>query len=370
MIERSDQRTHASEEPSTSVVADIGGGVDSGTDLPTPTAQPGIVAGRRSRAATGLASLGSGLAVRYGLLGLWLAMIVVYTIAMPNTFFQVAVLQTVLSSQSAILLLAVSALCTLSVGEFDLSFAAVMGLSATVVPVLAGLHGVNILLACAVALVVSVVCGILNAVLVVVAGVPSLVVTLGTASLFLGISQLLSSSTTLSITDETLTSLTSKSVLGLPLSFYYGVGIILVFAYLLAWTPTGRHMIFVGANREVAKLAGIRVNRIRAMSYVVGSGLAGFAGLVLVGTVGGFDPTASQSYLLPALAAVFLGTTVVQPGQFNPIGVAIGIYFLATGIIGLQLLGYSNWVQDAFYGGGLVFAVTLATIVRARVRAN
>ena len=71
---------------------------------------------------------------------------------------------------------------------------------------------------------------------------------------------------------------------------------------------------------------------------------------MLVATVGGFDPTASPSYLLPALAAVFLGTAIVMPGQFNPIGTLFGIYFLETGIIGLQLLGYSGWVQDAFYG--------------------
>ncbi len=83
---------------------------------------------------------------------------------------------------------------------------------------------------------------------------------------------------------------------------------------------------------------------------------------------GGFDPTASPSYLLPALAAVFLGTAVVMPGQFNPLGTLIGIYFLETGIIGLQLLGYSGRVQDAFHGAGLVAAVTVAHLVRNRTR--
>ena len=65
-------------------------------------------------------------------------------------------------------------------------------------------------------------------------------------------------------------------------------------------------------------------------------------------------------------ASVFLGTAVVQPGQFNPVGMAIGIYFLETGIIGLQILGASGWVQDTFYGAGLITAVTLATVVRSR----
>ena len=73
-------------------------------------------------------------------------------------------------------------------------------------------------------------------------------------------------------------------------------------------------------------------------------------------------------YRASALTAVFLGTAVVMPGQFNPIGTLFGIYFLETGIIGLQLLGYSGWVQDAFYGAGLVAAVTVAHLVRNRTR--
>ena len=68
--------------------------------------------------------------------------------------------------------------------------------------------------------------------------------------------------------------------------------------------------------------------------------------------------------MLPALAAVFLGTAAVQPGQFNPIGTLIGIFFLETGIFGLELMGYSGWVQDVFYGAGLVVAV--AALVRVR----
>jgi ribose transport system permease protein len=56
------------------------------------------------------------------------------------------------------------------------------------------------------------------------------------------------------------------------------------------------------------------------------------------------------------------------PGQFNPIGALFGIYFLETGIIGLQLLGHSGWVRDAFHGAGLVAAVTVAHLVRNRTR--
>jgi ribose transport system permease protein len=139
-----------------------------------------------------------------------------------------------------------------------------------------------------------------------------------------------------------------------------------VFAYMLAWTPLGRHILFVGTNRDVARLAGINVNRIRIGSYLSASLVAGLSGVLVVATVGGFDPTGAAGYLLPALSAVFLGTAIVKPGQFNPVGTVLALFFLETGIYGLQLMGLSGWVQDVFYGAGLVIAVTISTIVRVR----
>lgn len=330
---------------------------------PPPAAAPGTP---RRGPGTGdrLRSLGSS----YALIGVWLGMAVLYGVLMPDKFLRVATLQAIFGSQSPLLFLAVASLCTFLVGEFDLSFASIMGLAATIVTVLVGLHHVSVPVACLLAMLASLACGAFNAFFVVRLKVPSLVITLGTASLFLGLGELLSSSNTVSINEPAFSRLALTNVLGLPLSFYYGLILCAALAYLLTWTPMGRHIIFVGANREVARLAGINVDRIRAASYV-GAGLfAGLAGILLTATVGGFDSTASSTFLLPALAAVFLGTAVVLPGQFNPMGTFIGIYFLATGILGLQLLGYSDWVQDAFYGIGLVAAVTVATLVRGRSR--
>ena len=309
------------------------------------------------------------IASRYALLGVWLIMAVTYAAIMPSKFIGISTAQAIFGSQSALLLLAISALCTFVVGEFDLSFASVMGLAATIIPVLSVLHHVNLALSCVIALVTALACGVLNAFFIVKLKVPSLIVTLGSASLFLGIAELISASTTVSVSNRNFSRIALHNVLGLPLSFYYGLVLCVGFAYCLAWMPVGRHIVFVGANREVARLAGIDVDRIRAGSYVMASFIAGLAGVLLVASVGGFDPTASANYLLPALAAVFLGTAIVMPGQFNPMGTFFGIYFLETGILGLQLLGYTGWVQDAFYGAGLVIAVTVATVVRSHSRA-
>jgi ribose transport system permease protein len=308
------------------------------------------------------------LSSRYALIGVWLVMAATYAVIMPNKFLSVSTAQAIFGSQSALLFLAIAGLCTFIVGEFDLSFASVMGLSATIIPVLSALHHVNLVLSCLIALAAALGCGLVNAFFIVKLKVPSLIVTLGSASFFLGLAELISSSTIVSVSSTTFSNIALHNFLGLPLSFYYGLILCAGFAYVLTWMPIGRHIIFVGANREVARLAGINVDRVRASSYIAASLIAGLAGILLVMTVGGFDPTASATYLLPALAAVFLGTAIVTPGQFNPMGTFLGIYFLETGILGLQLLGYTGWVQDAFYGAGLVLAVTVATLVRTRSR--
>jgi ribose transport system permease protein len=308
------------------------------------------------------------VASRYALIVVWALMALYFYVQVPDTFGTHGTFSSIFGSQQVLVFLAMSALVTLVVGEFDLSVASVMGLTATTIPVLAGVHGMNVWLGCLVGVGVAVLAGVVNAFFVVVMDVSSFVVTLGTGTLVAGIAQFISGTNIVSVNSPGLADFATKDVLGMPISFYYGIALALVLAYLLAWTPIGRSMVFVGANREVARLAGIRVQRIRFGAYVAGGLLAGLAGLVLVATVGGFDSASSGSYLLPALAAVFLGTAVVQPGAFNPIGTMVAIYFLTTGIFGLQLLGYQGWIQNAFYGAGLVVAVTLAKVVRDRSR--
>jgi ribose transport system permease protein len=303
---------------------------------------------------------------RFAVVGIWMAMLLVYTGIEPAKILRAATFQSIFGSQQALVFLALAALTTLVVGEFDLSIASVMGISATIVPVLAVNHGMNVALASLIAVGAAALCGLVNGFVIVVIGVEGFVVTLGSGTLLVGLTVLISNSTTVFGLGSSLAKITLTDFLGLPLSFYYGLALALAFAYILSFTPLGRHIAFVGANREVARLVGIRVGLIRFMSYVTGSTIAGIGGVLLVAGLGGFDPSSSAAYLLPALSAVFLGTAVVQPGRFNPLGTLIGIYFLATGILGLQLLGLGGWIEDAFYGTALVIAVAVSSMVRRR----
>jgi ribose transport system permease protein len=213
---------------------------------------------------------------------------------------------------------------------------------------------------------VALVFGLVNALLVVRLGINSVVVTLGTWSIAGGLAYLVSGQTTVSGIPSELSAITLTRFLGLPLLFWYGVILVAIFAYIMSATPLGRSMLFVGSNRDVARLAGINVNRIRVGAYVVSALLCGLAGVLLSVGLGGFNPATTQAYLMPVFASVFLGTVAVVPGRFNPVGLLIAGYFLLTGVFGLQAMGLSGWVTEVFYGVVLILAVALSNFLQRR----
>jgi ribose transport system permease protein len=295
-------------------------------------------------------------------------MVAVYSAVEPSIFDTSGTFQTIFGSQAAYVFLAMAFLCTVIVGDFvDLSVASILGLCATLVPVLSVFDHLNVALASAIAVAVGGCAGALNGLLVVYVGVDTIVVTLGMSTLLSGIALAISDLSAVSGLSESFGKLALTELWGLPVSFYYGLALALAFAYVLAFTPLGRHMRFVGSNREVSRLAGIRVDRIRFGAFLTAGLLSGLGGVVVAAGLGGFDPSTSITYLLPTVAAVYLGTAVVRPGVFNPIGALIGVYFLATGVLGLQELGLAAWISDVFYGGILIATVTFTTLLRGRL---
>ena len=344
-----------------------------GTD---PGTEPGAVTPATPTAATPTSAttaaaprrapfLGHQLAPRFAIIVVWAAMIVVYSTT-ESTFRRAGTFQTIFGSQQPLVFMTMALLCTIVVGEFvDLSVPAVFGFGATILPVLVVNHGWGVWPAAVVAVVGCVAVGAVNGFLVVKMGVNTIVVTLGMSSLLEGISVWMSLNGITGLPSG-FQQIALFDLGGLPISFYYGVVLVLGFAYLLAFTPLGRHMRFVGASREVSRLSGVRVDRIRFGSFVVAGLISGVGAVIAVAALGGYNATNTESYLLPVFAAVFLSTAIFEPGRFNPLGTLVGIYFLETGIIGLQLLGLQSWVPQVFYGGILVIAVTISTILRRR----
>lgn len=309
---------------------------------------------------------GKDLASRTSLLWIWALIALVFIVIEPGAFLQSGTFKTIFGSQFELVFLAVAVICTFVVGEFDLSVASILGLGGTLVPLLSVQEGWPVWLATIAAILACGMVGVVNGFLVVTIGVDAIVATLGMATFVLGVTLWATNLNAQSGLTASYSQLAIRDILGLPIAFWYGLLACLILTYVLTMTPLGRRMAFVGSSREVARLAGINVNRLRFGAYVAGGLICGVGGVLLSASLGGFDPNTSANYLLPAFAAVFLGTAVISPGKFNAMGAWIAVYFLQTGIVGLQLEGLSGWIEDVFYGGALVVAVAATTLIRRR----
>lgn len=304
---------------------------------------------------------------RFALVGAWLCLILVFSLLLPGTFATWRSFSAMLSSQAVLVVVTIALVIPLTAGDYDLSVTGTLSLSQMIVGVLFVRHGWDLGSILVVCLAMGILVGILNGVLTVGLKVDSFIVTLGVGTLLSGIVLLISGAETISGLPPALSRwVAAERLFGVPLGFYYGLLAVLGLWYVTEFTALGRRMIFVGQNREVSRLSGLPVGRIRIGSFIASGLISAIAGLMYGGTTGAADPTSGASFLLPAFAAAFLGATAIYPGRFNAIGAFIAVYFLVTGITGLTLLGAESWVQNVFYGGGLVTAVTLSQLAKER----
>lgn len=319
--------------------------------------------GARAKRRPGAAMLVS----RYGLVVSWGVVVLIFSLLQPATFATAADFQTIFSSQAVMLVLALALLPSLAAGEYDLSVAGTLGVSLVLVGYLNVVHGWPIGWAIVVALVAGTTVGLVNVFFIVVIGIDSLVVTLGSGTLLAGVA-LGINSLSLGGVSPGLVSAMRFDVFGLQAAFYYGVVLTLLLWYVFRFTPLGRYLYFVGSGRNVARLTGIRVDQIRIGTLVFGGLVAAFGGIMLAGTNGSVDPTVGPTLLLPAFASAFLGATTITPGRFNAWGTFVAVYFLVTGLTGLELLGLSGWIEQVFYGGSLIVAVAFSKLAGIRAQ--
>jgi ribose transport system permease protein len=203
--------------------------------------------------------------------------------------------------------------------------------------------------------------GLVNGFVVVRLKVNSFIATLGAASIITALQSIVSGqSQPLPPTSSEWSNLTQREVLGFQVVFFYMLAIAVVIWWALAHTPVGRYVYAVGGNTEAARLSGVRTGTWTWLSLITSSTLCGVAG-VLYASLSGPSLTFGGALLLPAFAAVFLGSTQLQPGRFNVWGTLIAMYVLATGIKGLQLVTGVQWLADMFNGVAVITAVAFAT---------
>jgi ribose transport system permease protein len=302
---------------------------------------------------------------RFGIVIVLGIMIIAFSIALPNTFPTLGNTQTIVNSGAVTLLLALAATVPLRAGDFDLSIAGTMIVSATIVAQLSA-KGTNWILALLIVLAVGAVIGLINAVLIVGVGLNGFVATLGTLTALEGLALAISQGQVLTGVSSSVVKVVTRNEFSLQSMTWYVWIIAIVLWYLFERTPSGRYLLFVGGNPRAALLAGLSVVRIRTMAFVGAGVLSALAGFFFAGSIGSVDASVAGQYLLQPYAAAFLGATTIAVGRFNALGTVVGLYLLLVGIAGLQLYGASAWVTNVFNGLALIAAITFAKLAASR----
>jgi ribose transport system permease protein len=306
---------------------------------------------------------------RYGLALLFIGVIAVFSILLPESFPTVLNFRNIVGNQSVLAILSLSAILPLIGGQFDLSIASVLGITSIATASALSRFSAPLWLAMIIGVGLGAMIGLFNGLLVAKLGVNSLITTLGVATVIEGIvSWYTNGQSILTGIPQSLTNMGSGLWLGLPRTLFFLAAVALLTWYLLEHTPYGRYLHAVGSNATAARLVGLDVDRVVILSFVISGVITGFAGVLQVARQGAGNPQVAGFFLMPALSAAFLGATSIRPGRFNVPGTILAVFFLATAVSGLSLAGVENWVESVFNGTALAVAVVLSTVVGRRAR--
>ena len=255
-------------------------------------------------------------------------------------------------------------------GEIDLSFGSLMawGMTGFDVVYIATQNYWLGFLAC---LLFGVFAGLMNGVIVVKFGVPSLVATIGTQFFWAGTVLVVTNAQGMGLTflkDSVLhTGLIGRIADQIPMQFIWMILVALATWFLLNRTRFGAHVYLTGDNVESARLMGVDVDRVKIICFALVGLAAAFAGFVSSADLLFFWPTMGQGNFLNTLAAVFLGGTSVFGGTGTIFGTFIAAFIVNAINPGIVAVGLTQYYTQVIYGFIIVVSVAMQAVLRRRL---
>ncbi|POT97657.1 MULTISPECIES: ABC transporter permease [Enterobacteriaceae] len=261
-----------------------------------------------------------------------------------------------------LIILALGQMMVLLTKGIDLSMAANLALTGMIVALL-NFHHPDIpvwaLLILATGL--GLVMGMINGLLVWKMGIPAIVVTLGTMSIYRGIIFLLSDGGWINSHQMSgdFLALPRASVLGLPLLSWCAIAALLVVGYFLRYSRTGRALYTAGGNATAAYYTGINAGKMQFVSFCLSGALAGFCGYLWISRFAVAYVDVANGFELQVVAACVIGGVSTMGGTGRVLGCLFGALFLGVINNALPVIGISPFWQMAISGTVIVIAVLL-----------
>jgi ribose transport system permease protein len=276
-------------------------------------------------------------------------------------------LRNVLRQISVVAIVASAVTLVMIAGGLDLSVGGVVALSGVVSALLA-VGGIPIPVAFAAGIVTGALVGFVNGFLVVQMGLNSVIATLGTLYVARGVASLMTGGVPVHNVPPGYSTIGTGFVAGVPIPVLVMLVVVAVFAVLQRATLLGKFAIAIGSNFEAARLAGIRVNAVRMVLYVLSGTMAALGGILISSRLSSGQPTAALGLEFDVIVAAILGGVSLAGGEGSVIGTLIGALILGVISNGLNILGVEPFWQTILQGVILVVAVSIDIVLQGSGR--
>lgn len=318
-----------------------------------------------------LASFARKNSLQIGILAVFVTIWGIFIAFAPDTFLSPQIYAAFMATVPLFGIIALPLTLAVIAGEMDLSFPSIMAIGT--VAFLAVYNGTgSVLLGFLACLASGAFAGLMNGLIVVKIGIPSLIATIGTQFFWRGVVLVLregSSSATLVEPKKTFLAQILVGKIGSywPVQMVWFVLFTIGMWFLLNRHRFGAHVYLTGDNVNSARLMGVNVSRTRILVFVLVGLAASFSGLLASLHVSNFFTTLGEGYLLTTLASVFLGGTSVFGGTGTILGTFIACFIIGSIEAGIVAIGLTGFWTKLIYGVILTISVAMHAILRERI---
>lgn len=303
-------------------------------------------------------------------LAIVLIVLVVFFSFTTDAFFTPQNLINVVRQISYTGIAAVGATMVLLIGGLDLSIGSVLALTGVIASKVIIEGGYPPMVGIAAGLSVGTLAGVINGLIITRIRIPALITTLGTLTIFRGISFTLTGGLPVFGFPKEKFLGFSEGVQAIGKGYVFGIPVpviimivVLVFGYIFLYrTYYGRYIYAIGGNLETAHLSGIRVKRMQLLVYALAGFLTGISGMIVMGRVNSGQPSLGVGFELEVITAVVLGGVSITGGSGNLFGIILGVFIMGVLSNGLIILNVSEYNQMVVRGLVLIVAVGIDQI--------
>ncbi|MCI8584743.1 MAG: ABC transporter permease [Lachnospiraceae bacterium] len=243
-------------------------------------------------------------------------------------------------------------------GGIDLSVGSVVAIAGVISGSMMA-NGTNWFVSCIAALVLAVICGLINGWLISYIEFQPFIATLSTMTIGRGMALAYSDGKPYTITDESFIQIGQGAVFGIPVPIILLILFCAAGLVILNMTTFGRYVFAIGGNKNAARLSGVRTRRIQMAVYVISSICAWMVGLILAARISSGQPIAGESYEMDAIAATAIGGTSMNGGIGSLTGTIFGFILLGLLNNSMNLMNINSFYQQIVKGLLIILAVFL-----------